>query len=108
MDSISEVLSRTSVGAVPSGSYVAYERSTEFGSELQKVQAQRARESAEAWKGVPAQSVLHEIPDHVSAGGLQRIQALITRFGGAKHAPPAEASRRAHFPIPSKLAYCLM
>ena len=84
--------------AVPSGSYIAYELSTEYGSELQKAQAQRTRESTEAWKGMPAQSVLHDIPQNVSAGGLQRIQALVARFGGARHAPPAEASQDTRSP----------
>ena len=83
---------------VPSGSYIAYELSTEYGSELQKAQAQRTRDSTEAWKGMPKQSVLHDIPEHVSAEGLQRIQALIARFRGARHAAPAEASLRFCFP----------
>ena len=81
------------VPAVPSGSYIAYELSTEYGSELQKAQAQRTKDSTEAWKGMPVQSVLHDIPEHVSAEGLQRIQALIARFRGARHAAPAEASQ---------------
>ena len=90
-----EAFACPTAAAVPSGSYVAYERSSEYGSELQKVQAQRAKESAEAWKSVPMQDVLHDIPQHVSADGLQRVQALISRFPSARHAPPAEASLRA-------------
>ena len=79
--------------AAPSGSYTAFEVSTECGSELQKSQAQCTRESTEAWKGMQAQGALHDIPEDVSAGGFKRIQAMLARSGRARHAPPAGASQ---------------
>ena len=72
-------MSTAGVSPVPSRSHISYVRSTDYDSQLQKLQTLRAKASSQAWEGMPAPELARSILQRMSSDKLRRMQSVLRR-----------------------------
>ena len=91
--SIDELASSWTVPSVPSGSYIGFGHSDQHGSQLHRMQAQRKKESTEAWRGMSECSFTHTVPWNISPANVEHVESVISPFRTDSFNAPGQVSK---------------
>lgn len=64
---------------VPAKSYISYVRSSDYGSQLQRMQARRMKDSEEAWESMPGPDKARRYMQRMSSDKLRRLESALQR-----------------------------
>ena len=69
----------TEPASEPSKSHISYRPSFDYGSQLQRMQALRMEDSAEAWEGMPRSDNVRSFMQRMSSDKLRRLESALQR-----------------------------